>query len=487
MAWMKRLWHVAVAAASLGLFSSVAAHGGEEHHDDADDAALPAIAQFCLDGWDRQGPRFCMAASMYHNHSTSAHDMLVSVEVTRPADAALASAGWLAIGSGAVMSGSLMFVVYGDPLTGQGPFVSARGVEIGNGHTPPDVLSRDDPSLNHGVLVQQLGAGEWRAGANGTHVGVVRFACYACTAWSGHAVDAEATSQPLIWAFNGLEDMAPYAWDQPLHKHVGVSGWGNFYANLQAASTHHAAGPPAVVPGHDRINAAATHITVKPPSFFQRLRARPAAHAHGFVMLLAFLALFPLGVVGIRSGLDRAFKYHWTIQAGAMCFATVGAALGIYMSRGNLLGSAHQKVGLAVFALLFAQAASGWWHHVRFVRIRRRTWVSYAHMGLGWGILLGGWANAVTGAMLFGLGRPGLLVLVGLVATELMALVAVVYVARRKSRQDRAKATAKATDWRDGENEEYFALDDADSEDDDEEDTSSRKSDEKLRPAKYHK
>ncbi|KAJ4163948.1 hypothetical protein LMH87_005645 [Akanthomyces muscarius] len=486
MARTQRLWRAVLALAAL--VSSVAAgpHGGEEHDDDDDDTAVPAIAQFCVDGWDAHGPRFCMASNMYHNHSTSAHDMLVTVEVSRPANDTLASTGWLGIGSGAVMSGSLMFLIYGDPVAKQGPFVSARGVEVGSGHTQPDVLSQDDASQNHGVLVRQLGAGEWKTADDGSHVGVVRFACYGCTKWHGHAVDPEATSQPLIWGFNEDEDMAPYAWDQPLRKHVGVNGWGNFYANLHAASTHHATGPPDVFRGQDRINAAASHILVKQPSFFQRLRARPSAYVHGFVMLVAFLLLFPLGVVGIRSGLDKAFKYHWTIQAGAMAFAAVGAALGVYMSRGNLFGSAHQKIGLAVFALLFAQAASGWWHHVRFVQIRRRTWVSYGHMALGWAILLGGWANAVTGSMLFGVGRLGLFVLVALVATELMALGTVVYIAKRKRQQDQAKAKAQATDWRDEDNEEYFALDEVDSEDEDE-DASGRKSDEKLRPAKYHK
>ncbi|XWW92643.1 hypothetical protein V2A60_000568 [Cordyceps javanica] len=482
MVRMRQLWQAALAITALSspITANADPHGDDEHHDET-----PAIAQFCIDGWDAHGPRFCLAANMYHNHSTSAHDMLVTVEVSRPANETLASAGWLGIGSGSVMSGSLMFLIYGDPITKQGPFVSARGVKIGQSHSQPDVLSQVDPDQNHGVLVQQIGAGEWKAGDNGTHIGLVQFACYGCTKWQGHAVDAEATSQSMIWAYNEFEDMAPYAWDQPLRKHVGINGWGHFYANLQAASTHHATGPPAISEEQEWINTSTSHISVQRPSFFQRLASRPVAYLHGFVMLVAFLALFPLGVVGIRSGLAKAFKYHWAIQASAMSFATVGAALGIYMSRGNLLGSEHQKVGLAVFALLFAQAVSGWWHHVQFVKIRRRTWVSYAHMSLGWGILVGGWANVVTGSMLFGLGRLGLSVLVFLIATEFMALGVIVYIARRKAQQDQAKSKAMATDWRDEDNEEYFALDDAESEED--EDASSRKSDEKLRPSKYHK
>lgn len=487
MARTQRLWSAVLLAAAL--VSSIAAspYSPEKKHDGDGDghSDTPAIAQYCVDGWSAHGPRFCMAATMYHNHSTSAHDMLVTVEMMRPANESLASGGWLALGSGPVMSGSLMFVFYGDPLTKQGPFVSARGVEIGNGHTQPDVLSQHDAGQNHGVLVQQLGAGAWETAKDGSHLGRVRFACYGCTGWHGHAFDAEATSQPFLWAFNEFDDMAPYAWDQPLRKHVGINGSGRFYANLQAASTHHDDGPPAVIPGESDINAAASRINVETPSFFQRLRARSSAYLHGFVMLVAFLVLFPLGVVGIRSGRDKAFKYHWTIQAGGMGFATVGAGLGIYMSGGNLFGSAHQKIGLGVFALLFAQAASGWCHHVQFVKLRRRTWVSYGHMALGWGILLGGWANAVTGSMLFGLGRPGLFALVALIATELMALAVIVYMARKKRQQDQAQDKAKATDWRDEDNEEYFALDEVESEED--EDASGRKSDEKLRPAKYHK
>lgn len=480
MRWMQKLGHVAAVAAFCASVVGAVPHGDDGHND----GDQPAVAQYCVDGWHERGPKFCMAANMYHNHSTSAHDMLVTIEVHRPATDAhgLASKGWLAVGSGAVMSGALMFVVYGDPVTGQGPFVSGRGVPLQRGHEQPHVLSQHDASQNSGVLVHQL-SGEWRAGDNGTHVGVLKMACYACNKWNGHAVSAEETSQAMIWAFNPTEDMAPYAWDQPLRKHVGVNGWGNFYANLEASTTHHADGAPAVVAGGKMINTSTSHITVAKPTFFQRLKARPVAHIHGFVMVLAFIVLFPLGVVGIRSGFTKAFKYHWTIQVAAVAVAATGAGLGISMSAGNLFGSAHQKIGLAVVALLLVQMASGWWHHVLFVKIRRRTWVSYGHMSLGWAILLGGWANVVTGSMLFGLGKTGLYALAAFIATELMALVALVYIARRKRQQDQEQLKAKSTDWREV-GEEYFALDEVESEDD--EDVSERKSDERLRPDKHH-
>lgn len=482
MARIQRLLRAGLAAAALFSTAATASpspHGGE-HHDDN----VPNIAQYCVDGWDDAGPTFCFAANMYHNHSTSAHDLLARVEMHRRAGD-VAGKGWLALGSGAVMSGSFMLVIYGDPVTKKGPYVSARGVEVGNGHMQPDVLSQNDASKNHGVLVQQLGEGTWKEGKNGSYVGVIDIACYGCNKWQGHALSAKETSQPMVWAFSEDADMAPYAWDQPLVKHQGANGWGNFYVNMAAATTHHADGAPAIVQGKDKINTSGSRITVKKPSFFEKLKRRPAAYIHGFVMGVAFLALFPLGVVAMRSGAPKAFKYHWTMQVSAVSLAAVGAALGISMSKGNLFGSAHQNIGLAVFALLFVQAASGYVHHVRFVKIQRRTWVSYAHMGVGWAILLGGWSNVITGSVLFGLGKLGLLVLVGCVATELMGLVAIVYIARRKSAQDGARAKAKATAW-DQPDEEYFALDEVESEDEDG-DATERKSDEKLRPAKYHK
>lgn len=485
MARLQRLWRAAlVGLAAFWPATTATPHGGEEHHDDS-----PPMAQYCLDGRDDHGPHFCVATNMYHNHSTSSHDMHFTIETRRPVNETLAGLGWLAIGSGAVMSGSLMLVIYGDPIAEKGPFVSARGVQIGQGHTQPDVLSETDASKNSGVLVQQLSSSWTREKPDGdeeeSYIGRIEIACYSCDQWNGHAYSASETSMAMVWAFNEYADMAPFAWDQPLQRHVGVNGFGNFYANLEAATSHHANGPPKIDQTADSINADNAHIMVKKPSFFQKLKSRPAAYIHGFVMAVAFLLLFPAGVVGIRSGLSKAFKYHWSIQAGAMAFATLGASLGIYMSRGNLFGSAHQKIGLAVCALLFAQAASGWWHHVQFVKMQRRTWVSYGHMALGWAILVGGWANAVTGSMLFGVGRLGLFVLIGLIATELLGLATLAYIARAKRRQDQAQAKARATDWRDDE-EETFALDDMDSEDEDE-DASGRKSDEKLRPAKYHK
>jgi hypothetical protein len=39
------------------------------------------------------------------------------------------------------------------------------------------------------------------------------------------------------------------------------------------------------------------------------------------------------------------------------------------------------------------QALLGYYHHVLFVKLRRRTFISYAHIVLGWIILSGGWLN----------------------------------------------------------------------------------------------
>ena len=383
--------------------------------------------QFCRSGVEAGQADFCMAATAYHNHSSSAHDLYLSLQVRRPADSP--AAGWTAVGTGPTMAGALMFVLYGDP--DGTPTLSFRSVE--SGHSHPQALTSADMAAR-GVHLDVLDA-KWTK-SDGVYTAAVSAVCYSCTQWSGSSISA-TEPQTWIWAYNKDQDMQPYTYDVEMQMHMRKAGYGRFYADMAKASTHHADHGLPVPVIQSVTNIATSENPIGGESFWQKLIERPAAHAHGFLMILAFFALFPAGAVAIRSGKSKAFKYHWTVQVAAAAVALSGAATGIFMS-GDVFGSTHQIVGLSICSLLLIQAVLGWRHHVNFVRVRRRTWVSYTHMGLGLLLLVGGWVNIFLGLLLYGLGRKGLIAVGVLLAVEGAMVGAWSLFARR------AKAKAKA-------------------------------------------
>ncbi|KAK3180941.1 hypothetical protein K4F52_007755 [Lecanicillium sp. MT-2017a] len=426
--------------------------------------AAAGQAQFCRDGYTKGEADFCMATFLYHNHTSSSHDLYVTMETRRSRTGkSTASDGWTAIGTGPTMSGALMFIMYGDPESTDrdGPTLSVRTVE--QGHEPPQVFD-DNQDSQGGVQVRVLNS-SWIP-SDDYYTGQATLVCYSCGDWEGNAVATKATSQPWIYAFNQNQDLAPYGDDERLNAHT-ADGWGSFYVDMASATTHHGDVLPAVDRSIMQQGASDKPIEQHQPGLGEKIAARPIAYLHGLFMCLAFLILFPVGVVAIRSGLSKAFRFHWAIQGAAIGCALCGAGMGLAMSEGNIFGPTHQKIGIAVSSLLVLQVVSGWWHHIKFVQIRRRTWVSYAHMSVGWAVLLGGWVNALIGLTLFGLGNFGFFLVAGFIAAEAVALVGWVYIARKRSQQ---AAVSKDGVWEDA-GEEYFALHDdlhSDSEDDEE-------------------
>jgi hypothetical protein len=53
----------------------------------------------------------------------------------------------------------------------------------------------------------------------------------------------------------------------------------------------------------------------------------------------------------------------------------------------------HYYIGSALFFAIGVQALLGYYHHVLFVKLRQRTYISYAHIILGWAAMCAGWVN----------------------------------------------------------------------------------------------
>ncbi|KAG5999235.1 hypothetical protein E4U54_001982 [Claviceps lovelessii] len=416
--------------------------------------------QYCQFGHETGQVDFCLGITTHHNSSTSKHDLYLSLSVTRDSDV-----GWTAVGTGSLMAGALMFIVYGDPYAsdGQGrhgsspPVLSIRTVQGNGGHHQPRLVTKADMGgADLRVLQAQWmtttpsAAHEQYALSTSYRPQSARFSlvCYSCELWPGTPIAPKSASQPWIWAWNDRQRLGVYSFDAELEMHGagsggGSGGWGRFYVDMGRSLTQPGDYLPSFPPL--RPNVVAVGASDAPMgiagirnsasiTWHKLANTPPVLRAHGILMASSFLLLFPAGVLALRSGSSRAFTHHWMVQGLATTCILVGAALGFVVVRAHGHGSgqghaaagahshshghskrhdesspaaatlfvAHQWLGGTVVGFVLLQIALGWWHHVIFVRIRARTWVSYAHIWLGRTEMVSGCVNLLLGMALTG-------------------------------------------------------------------------------------
>jgi hypothetical protein len=181
---------------------------------------------------------------------------------------------------------------------------------------------------------------------------------------------------------------------------------------------------------------------------------------HGATLLVAFIGAFPAGTIAIKLRSPRAFQYHWMIQVAAFILAMTGVIIGLVLSP-NLRTSHHKQLGVVIGSLLFLQLLSGWRHHVVFLKIRRRTWISKTHTWLGRCIIGAGWCNLVVGLSIAGYADKYIYLIAVLVWIEAIALL-VLHYRYRKVPSPIQKAVHFEQGWRD-EAENNFALEEENS------------------------
>ncbi|KAI9754132.1 MAG: hypothetical protein M4579_004854 [Chaenotheca gracillima] len=347
---------------------------------------------------------FCVALSTYQNISTSSHDFYMTITYPRYDGSPV---GWMALGPGTVMAGSVMLIIYGDPQSQQSPVVSVR---TSTGHYQPTLFKDLSASAKGGVDIRVLGS-SWRLAEDSTaktaadvptYVATISAVCYGCTLWANTSISATSSSQPWIWAFNPNNDIAPYQEDEHLSMHSHNSqGYGNFYLDMQRSLTYSPLPPgfPPIIRGTTTIGASeipddhgASGLSVNQRGLLWRL--------HGLLLSTAFLLLFPLGVVAIRSASTKSFKYHWVIQLTATVLALLGIGVGIVLQPNITL--AHQYIGVLVALIMFVQGVLGHRHHLFFIRLKRRTWISDAHVWLGRVVFAIACTNLIMGMLLKG-------------------------------------------------------------------------------------
>lgn len=416
-------------------------------------------AQFCKFGYKSNEVDFCSSFTVHHNESSNEHNVYLTFSHTRPINSA---AGWSAVGFGEEMKGSLMVIVYGDPASGKPPIVSVRSSA---GHSQPAFVTPGD--LAGGDL--RVLRSDWRINEHpaGTVTAIASLVCYSCTKWPGTSISATSTSQPLIWAWNAAQEFDVFTYDAHLkmHKHhAGNGGWGRFYVDMHRATSKAAQLPsvPYIRPGVEAF-AASEEPDLLANGIVNAIKGwvanNRAFHVHGALMAAAFLLLIPGGIVAMRSGSPNSFKYHWMIQLTAAVFILAGMGVGITLQK--RINSTHQILGLVIVAMLFVQSYLGYQHHVTFVKIRRRTWVSHGHIWTGRGVLVAACGNLLLGMAMRGYARVIILLTVAFIVVEFSGLVLYVWRGARNA----ARRHVEAEEEQSFQSHQYFTIADGSDED----------------------
>ncbi|KAF8539731.1 hypothetical protein BDD12DRAFT_736594, partial [Trichophaea hybrida] len=289
------------------------------------------------------------------------------------------SAGWSAVGIGSGMSGSLIFVVY--------PSASRKNVTVsprlGKGHSEPQYSSSIKVTLLDG------------SGVSGNTM-TANFRCSNCRSWSGNSLDVTSTKQNFIWASGPGDTIDSDDQSADINQHFDK---GNFQLNLVTAtggtgsvnpftSTSSNGTGTSTGSGSSSTNDSNSGNTGGSSAAVPVTQATKVLIAHGVIMALTWVILFPLGAAFIRllgNHLPNAFAMHRALQLFNVCLAIVGMSFGMWFStlQNSHFTQFHQYFGVILIGMLFVQGALGQLHHSEYQQTGKRSIWSYLHIWVG--------------------------------------------------------------------------------------------------------
>jgi hypothetical protein len=181
--------------------------------------------------------------------------------------------------------------------------------------------------------------------------------CTNCTNLAKSMIDLTDTAQPFIFALGEVDRFpATMSMSGPLRRHAY---YGTFTMDLTMATDDGGDDPISL---HDENeNSVLT-------SFTKDMDIADPVHA--FVMVAAFLIIFPLGALSI--GVLKNVKMHMIFQAIGLALGIIGAASGFYLTtiynRSMHFNSGHQIFGLLIVIALIGQGIGGFVHHRHYVK-----------------------------------------------------------------------------------------------------------------------
>lgn len=203
---------------------------------------------------------------------------------------------------------------------------------------------------------------------------------------SSDSSDSEGDNEKRDSGDGGLEQHSSYGEFSHNIQDIADSVAGIFFADMTKA-TQSSASAPAI--------SGTSNIAVRE----QGKSYAALVVLHALLLGVAFVIVFPIGVIGLRMRWKVAFSIHWILQLVASAASFVGLALAIALSiigvEYNAFNETHQVLGFLIIGLLSTQILAGIWHHIRWKSTGQRSVVSYGHMLLGRVLIYGGMINAI--------------------------------------------------------------------------------------------
>uniref|UniRef100_A0A093V8B5 Cytochrome b561 domain-containing protein n=1 Tax=Talaromyces marneffei PM1 TaxID=1077442 RepID=A0A093V8B5_TALMA len=268
---------------------------------------------------------------------------------------------YIGIGTGTVMQGSLIFVMYSN-ATGDGITLSPR---IATGNKEPVLV----PSLDVEIL----------PGSN-TSDGLmtVNARCKNCYSWNGGALNLSDTAYPWNYALGPNTAQSVKLKSNSLSANLEMHvEYGLFTLDMTRAT---ATGGVAALPTSftNPIGSVATRPRVLTPNYRTIL--------HAVLATIPLVFFLPTGVIFLRF-FPGSVRWHWVSQTLSSVVSILGSAVGIFLStlfnKASSFGSTHQILGYVIVAGVLVQWFLGYWHHRIYKKEQRTTNYAFVHRNLG--------------------------------------------------------------------------------------------------------
>ncbi|KAK0127967.1 hypothetical protein ONS96_007462 [Cadophora gregata f. sp. sojae] len=323
--------------------------------------SLSSALQFCRVEGTRTDLCFAIASSK--NQTTKEKD--VSLHFSAGFDQ---RNGWVAFGVGEKMAGALMFVMYPGDQDGD----VTLSVRTTPGHFPPIVTMTSKVPVIHVTRT-------W-VDPDGLHNAQIM--CYDCESWTSSDLDVDSSKQSWIWSSNFMQNTRSDDPEMMLNMHTdrGVTT-----LNMESSYEKHPDEPITAQVSSQRITI---NEPKKKKDKHHKHKTFSLVSIHGFLLTVSFMSLSG-GILAIRSGMPNSFKMHWVVQSVAGGAIVLGCLMGIWLSisHGGHFSSFHQIIGLAIFPGIIVQGLLGYWHHINYVKLGRRTAISNHHVWVGRAVL----------------------------------------------------------------------------------------------------
>ncbi|KAI0430689.1 hypothetical protein F5Y09DRAFT_306994 [Xylaria sp. FL1042] len=287
-----------------------------------------------------------------------------------------AHSSWVSIGLGASTMGGNPLVLMAYP--------SASGTNVTL--SPRRCTGHTEPVYDADVAVTALAG----TGLFNDTTFIYNGVCANCRAWShGGKIDVGSAAQEMVYAMGPAQDI--HSDDKSLSVKMH-SDYGVFTMDLVRAAGGDAGVP--VIPQSENVTSEGAVLKMSETGHVDS-----KAVLHAVFMVLAFVGMWPFGILVLRVG--GSVRWHGVNQAVAFGLVFVGAVLGFVISttynRSKKFNTPHQIIGIIVFIFVIAQLVLGFLHHRIYKKTQQPTKLAPIHVWLGRLVILLGVINGFTG------------------------------------------------------------------------------------------